>query len=125
MRTCVRYARRTEPARFVLALPAEPELLTRLETELAAQGAPAISVDRSSTAVVAFEAETADLMLRSRVIEALEVAAGPRGSSSRGLSNRRHENRHAFDVQIGGRTGDAEQAVMRAESQWRLAVDRA
>ena len=67
-----------EPARFVLALPAEPELLTRLEAELAAQGAPAISVDRSSTAVVDFEAETADLMLRSRVIEALEVAAGPR-----------------------------------------------
>lgn len=69
---------RMDPARFVLALPAEPELLARLEAELASQGDPAISVDRSSTTVVAFEANTADLMLRSRVIEALEVAAGPR-----------------------------------------------
>jgi hypothetical protein len=69
---------RMDPARFVLALPAEPELLARLDAELASQGDPAISVDRSSTTVVAFEANTADLMLRSRVIEALEVAAGPR-----------------------------------------------
>lgn len=67
-----------DPARFVLALPDEPGLLARLEAELAAQGAPAISVDCSSTVVLAFEANTADLMLRSRVIEGLEVAAGPR-----------------------------------------------
>jgi hypothetical protein len=67
-----------DPARFVLALPDEPDLLARLESELASQGAPAISIDRSSSVVLAFEANTADLMLRSRVIEALEIAAGPR-----------------------------------------------
>jgi hypothetical protein len=67
-----------DPARFVLALPDEPGLVARLEAELASQGAPAISVDRSSTTVLTFEAHTADLMLRSRVIEALEVAVGPR-----------------------------------------------
>jgi hypothetical protein len=67
-----------DPARFVLTLPDEPHLLARLESELASQGAPAISVDRTITVVLAFEADTADLMLRSRVIEALEIAAGPR-----------------------------------------------
>jgi hypothetical protein len=47
--------RGVDPARFVLALPDEPDLLARLESELASQGAPAISIDRSSTVVVSFK----------------------------------------------------------------------
>jgi hypothetical protein len=31
----------------------------------------------------------------------------------------------SFAAQIGGRTGDAEQAVTRAEFEWRHAIDRA
>jgi hypothetical protein len=44
---------RWKPARFLLGLPDEPGVLTLLEAELASQGDPAISVDRSSTVVVA------------------------------------------------------------------------
>jgi len=64
-------------ARFALALPDDADLIGRVITELAAQSDPPISVFRSGQAVLAFESTTGDMMLRSRVIQALEVAAGP------------------------------------------------
>jgi hypothetical protein len=65
------------PARYALALPDEAELLARLTTALGGQGEPPILVARSGEAVIAFESATTELMLRSRVIQALEVAVGP------------------------------------------------
>jgi len=66
-----------DPARFALALPDDPDLLGRLAAELAGQGPPPVEVRRSAAAVLAFEAQTGEMMLRSRVMQALEAAAGP------------------------------------------------
>jgi hypothetical protein len=64
-------------ARFTLALPDDPDLVTRLTAALARQSAPPITVGPSRTAVLEFEADTGEIMLRSRVIQALETAVGP------------------------------------------------
>jgi hypothetical protein len=65
------------PARFAIALPDDPNLLARLTAAVTAQSDPPISVGRDRSAVLAFESETGEMMLRSRVMQALEEAAGP------------------------------------------------
>jgi hypothetical protein len=67
-----------EPARLRLALADDPLLLDRLAAALARQGEPSISVTMGRTAVLTFEAATAEMMLRARVIQALEDVAGDR-----------------------------------------------
>ena len=66
-----------EPATFTVALPDEPELLSRLIDAVAAHADPPINVVRLTTAVLSFECATWDTMLRSRVMQALEAVLGP------------------------------------------------
>jgi hypothetical protein len=66
-----------DPARFAITVPDDPSLVDRLAATLAAQGDPPIAMQRSPMAVLAFQADTAGLMLRSRVVQALENAVGP------------------------------------------------
>jgi hypothetical protein len=66
-----------EPARFAITVPDDPRLVARLAEALASQSDPPISMGRSRTAILAFEADTAELLLRSRVVQALEQAVGP------------------------------------------------
>jgi hypothetical protein len=64
-------------ARFSLAIPDDPDLIGRIVTALASQSDPPISASRSGQTVLTFPSLTAELMLRGRVMQALEVAAGP------------------------------------------------
>jgi hypothetical protein len=64
-------------ATFALSVPDEPALLARLTAAVEQQSDPPISVGRSQTAILAFESETGEMMLRSRVIQALEEAVAP------------------------------------------------
>jgi hypothetical protein len=60
-----------------LAVPDDPDLLARLAARLAADGEPVVSLRRTSSAVLEFAAPTGEMMLRSRVIQALSDVAGP------------------------------------------------
>jgi len=66
-----------ETASLWLAVPDDPDLLARLTARLAADGEPEVSLRRTSSTVLAFEAPTGEMMLRSRVIQALSDVAGP------------------------------------------------
>jgi hypothetical protein len=59
------------------AVPDDPELIARFATRFAMDGDPPVSFRRTATAVLTFEAQTPEMMLRSRVIQALTDAAGP------------------------------------------------
>lgn len=65
-----------EPAHFAITIPDDPELVERLSAAIARQDEPRISVGRSRTAVLTFECRTPAMMLRGRVIYALEQAFG-------------------------------------------------
>jgi hypothetical protein len=69
-----------ERARSTLVVPGDPTL----PTALAAHSDPPISVARSSETVVEFGSAIGDIMLRSRVVQALELAVGRIGRPSPG-----------------------------------------
>jgi hypothetical protein len=64
------------PTSLSFAVPDDPELIARLAKRFAVDGDPPISFHRTST-VLTFESQTSEMMLRSRVIQALTDAAGP------------------------------------------------
>jgi hypothetical protein len=66
-----------ETAFLWLAIPDDPDLLARLAARLATDGEPEVSLRRTSSAVLEFAAPTGEMMLRSRVIQALSDVAGP------------------------------------------------
>ena len=65
-----------DPARLRLIVPDDSAAVARLEAALCAQRDPPISVGHDAVAVLAVECATADLMLRSRVMRALEETYG-------------------------------------------------
>src|SRR4051794_27444683 len=92
-------------ARFTLALPDEPALLDRLVTALAVQEDPPITIGRSATAVLAFECDTWDGMLRSGSCRRLRWRSAPIGSRSRAPST--HSARVGWSAAGGAAyTGD-------------------
>ena len=62
---------------FAIALPDDPELIERLVTALQVQSDPPVTLARARQTVITFESITPPMMLQARVIQALEVAAGP------------------------------------------------
>jgi hypothetical protein len=66
-----------EPGRMSLAVPGDRDFLGRLITTLATLSDPPIAVAESRQTVLTFESRTGEIMLRSRVIQALEEAVGP------------------------------------------------
>lgn len=66
-----------EPATFSLTIlrPTPPEAWERLRSELDAQGAPPIVLDRAAD-TVAFACQTGAFMLRARVYHALDAVWG-------------------------------------------------
>ena len=70
-----------DAARFAIRCPDDKDLLGRLVTALNEQGDPPISMSRNGQIVLAFECRTGEMMLRCRVIQALERAAGPEWAS--------------------------------------------
>ena len=62
---------------FALAILDDPDLIGRVVTALQVQADPPITLKRSGEAVISFQSSITDLMLRCRVIQALEDAAGP------------------------------------------------
>lgn len=62
---------------FALAVPDDPDLLARLTTALQLQSDPPIALARSGETVITFESVTPPMMLRSRVVQALEQAVDP------------------------------------------------
>jgi hypothetical protein len=64
------------PTSLSFAVPDDPELIARLATRFAIDGDPPISFRCTST-VLTFESQTSEMMLRSRVIQALTDTAGP------------------------------------------------
>ena len=64
------------PTSLSFALPDNPELIARLATRFASDGDPPVSFRRTST-VLTFDSLTSEMMLRSRVIQALTDVVGP------------------------------------------------
>ena len=58
---------------FALALPDDADLLGRLITALQVQADPPITLARSGETVITFESVTPPMMLKGRVIQALEA----------------------------------------------------
>ena len=61
--------RAMEPARHRMTAPDDPELLARVERQLARQGSPPVTMNRYL--ILDFECPTGDFMLRARVADAL------------------------------------------------------
>jgi hypothetical protein len=64
------------PTSLSFAVPDDPDLIGRLASRFAIDGDPPVSFRRTS-AVLTLESQTSEMMLRSRVIQALTDVAGP------------------------------------------------
>jgi hypothetical protein len=62
---------------LLFIVPDDPHPLARLTARLATDGEPRVGLRRTPFAVLAFEAQTGEMMLRSRAIQALLDVLGP------------------------------------------------